>query len=328
MRILVAASVSGLCSYEETLAKEVCADLKNKGYTADYFLLPYKDNVLNLPEQIMSYRMLDLSAADMVITIGYPACFLKHPKKYIYLLETAPSIHEYWDTEYGVLGNYQYSQILVAINQLERNTFEAAEHVFCASKLLQEDLNKRYQILSTVMYMPILPTVKKEGQAMISDHYICETYLPQYSRMYDFVKQYNKSGIKDKFVIYIPYSSDVYKNAIEKIIEQFDLQQQISICEGNADDSVIRNANAAVFFPYEMRRPDNFLTRCLQLDIPIVAAKDSGFAKEMCGIENTVAFDSICSKLKAGAQAIKSRHTLENMDSFVRGILAYEDSII
>jgi len=102
MKILVAGSVQGDGSYEEeTLCNRIKKELEELGYTTDVFLLPYGRNMLSLPEQILAYQLLQINSCELLITVGYPACMLRHHNKVCYLLQTEPMLYEYWDNAYA-----------------------------------------------------------------------------------------------------------------------------------------------------------------------------------------------------------------------------------
>ena len=82
MKILLAGSIQGDGSYEEA---DLCVllkhELRDAGHMVDCFFLPYERNILSLPEQLLAYRMLDINSCDLLITVGYPACILRHQNK-------------------------------------------------------------------------------------------------------------------------------------------------------------------------------------------------------------------------------------------------------
>lgn len=331
MKILIAASAAGTASYEEMLAKKMYEYLKARGNTADYFLLPYKNNILNLPEQVLAYRLLDVSSADILITIGYPACFLNHPNKYIYLLETAPSIHEYWDSEYGTLGNYQYSQILISINELEAREFANAKKVFCGSKLLCQDLAKRDNIEAELLYIPELFTENQKENKLKhekEEYYICETYLPQYSRVFEFCTQL-KNEKKFKTFYYIPDADPVYFQALESQMKRCGLKEHVKLFLRHPEHTELLGSKAGLFFDYMARRPNELLMRYISQNIPIVVAEDSGYSAEIAhqyGKSMIVPFDRFCERINSGyVEESNKCFRIQPFEFFVKGILKNEN---
>ena len=201
MNILIAASINEYSSIEEKeLTTALTAELKKLGHKVDWFFLPFNPDPITVLDQILYYQMLDMSAAELLITIGYPAFALQHPNKIVYLFETMPSLHEYWDTEYGIFESYQYSQVLINLNEIENKFLSSAKKVFCNSKLLADDLKKRYNFTSDVLY---LPKFENEVKNRANNRFITESCLLQNSRYIELLE--NIRGIDDlNLDIYVP----------------------------------------------------------------------------------------------------------------------------
>lgn len=280
MKILVAGSVNEYSCYEEEqLVKSVAKELKNAGHKVDDFILPYKPDALSLPDQALAYRLVDTSEAELLITIGYPACFMNHPNKICYLMETAPMLHEYWDTEYGVLGNYQYSQILVTMNNMEKKVLSEAKAVFANSALLSEDIFKRTGIKAELLLLPLLEPKEVSGKNGNGRYFVVETNLLQNSRYYEFVEQL--SGLDDsEILMYIPNTDLVYSHALEEQIKRLNLNGKIRIINGEPSDSILANSLGYLQFNFNSRRIDNAVNRCMAVGAALILADDCGAALE------------------------------------------------
>lgn len=302
MKILIAGSVNEYSSYEEEgIVKILAEELKRKGHTVDSFLLPYKPDPLTLPDQILAYSMLDVNTAELLITVGYPACVIEHPRKIIYLLETVPMLHEYWDTEYGVLGNRQYSDILITVNNIEQRCFNEAKRVFCASKILQNDLRSRHGLSASLLPFPVLPPKETaEVRDCKEKYFITESCLLQNSRYLEFL-EILKNRPDIKVCWFIPNADKVYSESLNRTVNVLRLEEKVHIYMGSPSDSVIEKAEAYIHFPFESRRADNILKRCICKGIPIEAAADSGYGAELSkeySNVNVVGFTGILSEKK------------------------------
>lgn len=311
MKILIAGSINEYSSHEEeAIALLLAAEFKAKGHIVDSFLLPYKPDPLIIPDQLLAISMLDVSAAELLITVGYPACTLTHPNKIIYLLETAPMLHEYWDSEYGVLGSRQYSDILITLNNIEKRCFTEAKKVFCNSELLSKDLHTRYGINSERLEFPVLePKFTASTESMYDDYYLVESCLLQNSRVFEFTELLKgKSSVK--ICIFVPEADPVYFESLKRIIRSLAMDSVISVFDGQPSDNAIKKAKAYLHFPYESRRADNILKRCVCLGTSVIVAKDSGYGAELAdktGGVIAVDFNDILSKKISSAV-----HTVSN----------------
>ncbi len=86
MRILLANSIDtfrddgGQAVFRDRVRRSLVAS----GHHVDCITLPFVRDPQKLAEQLLAYRMLDLSSStERLITFDTPACFLSHPNKWI-----------------------------------------------------------------------------------------------------------------------------------------------------------------------------------------------------------------------------------------------------
>lgn len=289
MKILIAGSINEYSSHEEeAIVKLLTDELKHKGHTVDSFFMPYKPDPLILLDQLLAINVLDVSCAEMLITVGYPACTLEHPNKIVYLLETAPMLHEYRDTEYGILMNRQYLDILSAVNDNEKRCLSEAKKVLCGSELLRTDLRERYGIAAEVISYPVLePKFTADADGCEGDYFLTESCLLQNSRFLEFTELLKEQPSK-KVCLFVPEADPVYMGSLKRTVSVLGLEKNMLIYEGHPSDSVIEKAEAYLHFPYGSRRAENILKRCISIGTPVIAAKDSGYGAELAGIYKSV----------------------------------------
>jgi hypothetical protein len=124
-RVMIAVSVSPFCGREEMhWAQAIQRGLREKRIEVELFMLPVVHNPLLIPEQMTALRLLDVKDnSDLLLTIGFPAFVLKHPKKRVLLFSLASSLHEHFDTEFGILATPQYQKIRGAVQNAEKNVY-------------------------------------------------------------------------------------------------------------------------------------------------------------------------------------------------------------
>ncbi len=86
MNVLIVRTVAkiGGVSCVDSLHKTLVEQLKQAGYQVDTALLPFVHDSRNLVEQILAFRLLNLSDyADRMIGLDFPAGFVKHPRKFL-----------------------------------------------------------------------------------------------------------------------------------------------------------------------------------------------------------------------------------------------------
>ena len=148
MRVLIVGSCSPFSGREEIQCTTILTKaLRNKGIDVDSFMLPFVNNPLLIPEQMMALRLLDVeNSCDLLLAVGYPAFVLKHPRKRVLLFSLSSSLHEHFGTEYGVLSTPQYQRIRDAVHAAERKCLREAERVLSASSTLANHIQTLYHL--------------------------------------------------------------------------------------------------------------------------------------------------------------------------------------
>jgi hypothetical protein len=327
MRILVAGSIQADNGYEEEqLVKSIVKYLADKNHIVDSFMLPFSRDMLSLPDQIIAYQMFDLSSAELLITVGYPACMLSHNNKIIYLLETTPMLNEYWNSEYGVLENYQYEGIRKTVYSIEENSFKTATKVFCNSKTLSNDLAERYKIEPMTLYSPNIFKVEEGVIEEQGAYFVTETSLLPYQRielLLDTIKDLSES----KLYLYIPRSNQVYYDTLIKQIEERNLSEYINVRHGAVPNNLLKGAKAYIATDYQVRKIPAGIIRSSLLDINIIACDDSGAIAEYIQVHKRGIIEkakaSLLSKKIHGITTKKkmtSETVVDCTNTFMRGL--------
>lgn len=288
MRILIAGNVQGDGGYEEAeICRLLAGELKRAGHTTDYFLLPYARNMLSLPEQILAYQLMQINDSDLLITVGYPACMLKHHNKICYLLQLEPMLAEYWDSKYGVLANYQYSKILENIMQSNAQALGAAKKLFVDSQILADDLRARYALTAKVLPYPVLSCQFADKQTKSKPYMLCETNLLPWQRvelLIELVEQEQTAYLQ----IFVPNADLIYEEYLQKLIEENKLTGQIEVLRRRAGITEITGAELIFIADYNSRRIPNILGLSLANNVPVVAMQDCGASAEILPVHNLV----------------------------------------
>src|SRR5215213_9600734 len=186
MRVLIAGSCSPFSGREEIRWTTILTKtLRDKGIDVDSFMLPFVNNPLLIPEQMMSLRLLDVKkSCDLLLTVGYPAFVLQHPHKRVLLFSLASSLHEHFGTEYGVLSTPQYQRIRDAVHAAERKCLMEAEHILCASKTLATQIQVQYHLpAKALIFDSELNTANQSDLLEEGTWVVCESTLEPADRI-------------------------------------------------------------------------------------------------------------------------------------------------
>jgi glycosyltransferase involved in cell wall biosynthesis len=145
----------------EVHASMLSDELRKKGHEVDIVTIPFK---WYPPEAIidcmMMARTVDITEVngqkiDLVIAMKFPAYYIKHPNKVLWLLHQHRQAYELWNTEFGDLHNMSMGEEVrdLIVNCDNRFMLEA-KRIFTNSATTAERLNKYNHIKATPLYHP------------------------------------------------------------------------------------------------------------------------------------------------------------------------------
>lgn len=279
MQILLAGSVSPFTGREELhWLHAISRNIRDLGFQIDTFMLPVVQNPLLLPEQMMALRLLDLEAScDLLLTIGYPAFVLKHPRKRALLFALAPHLHEWFDSEYGVLATNQYQIIRDAVRNTEKKCLSEAERIICASGMLADQIKNDYSLDSRAMNLDDASvddsTVLFPGEGV---WVITESTLEPHERVEILLDAIAFSEESWKLNIFVPSASDVYHNALLHRIERLRINERVFVTMGSLPISVLEKSCCYVSLHYLTTRIPECVLRAAKVNAPIITSSDCG----------------------------------------------------
>ena len=155
MKILIICTIdASFTDREEVLCERLSRELAELKCEVDVCYLPFKRDMLNASEQIFAHSLIDTTRADALITIGYPACFIPHKNehKISYLFDCYPEIHDDFIFRLHEHKVDNRLKITKKITVSEENTFRNIKHIFVATDKLRNEINGRYNIVSSLLH--------------------------------------------------------------------------------------------------------------------------------------------------------------------------------
>jgi glycosyltransferase involved in cell wall biosynthesis len=128
------------------------------GHRVEKFYLPFVDRPEDLFDQILAFRMIDLSAAcDRLIAIRPPAHVLPHPNKVLWFIHHMRSLYDLWDSPYRfVPDNPAGRAVRTAVVALDNRTLREARRVFTNSRVVADRLARFNGVAANPLYPPLL----------------------------------------------------------------------------------------------------------------------------------------------------------------------------
>ena len=154
----------------ELHAKMLKDELVKRGHQAEIVTIPFKwypwEQLVNC---MMMGRLMDLTEVngekiDRVIALKFPAYYVKHDNKVLWLEHQHRQAYDLWNTEYGDLQNLPNGkQVRDFIRICDRKYIHEAKKVFTIAGNTTKRLMDYCKIPSTVLYHPPLNYEKLHG---------------------------------------------------------------------------------------------------------------------------------------------------------------------
>lgn len=147
----------------EIHAEMLCNELKKRGHEADIITIPFKwyPNETLIDSMVMG-RMMDLTEVngekiDVVIAMKFPAFYVKHDHKVLWLLHQHRQAYDLWKTPYGDIHNTpDGDEIRELIMQNDSKYIKEAYAVYTNAANTSNRLKKYNGIDSIPLYHPPL----------------------------------------------------------------------------------------------------------------------------------------------------------------------------
>jgi glycosyltransferase involved in cell wall biosynthesis len=277
MRIMIAASVSPFSGREELhWARAIRRGLSDKKNEVELFMLPIVHNPLLIPEQMTALRFIDIKdSSDVLLTIGFPAFVLKHANKRVLLFSLASSLHEHFDTEFGILATPQYQRIRGAVQNAEKKCLLEAKRIICTSKTMATQLMTDLNIRSTSLILDDSAEDQEAEHLPENGSWIvCESMLEPAERIDLLLSAVSLSLQNWRLLIFVPSSSEVYRHALDTRIERMAIQGRVEVKEGHLTVDILKRSIAYIALHFASTRIPESTLRAIKFLTPMVTASD------------------------------------------------------
>lgn len=243
----------------EFLADSLCKKLEEYGYQSQLITYPFswvpKTSIL---ESIMAVRLNQLINADMVIALKFPAYYIEHPNKKLWLLHQFRQAYDLHGTEYGMFddNNPEDRAIRQSIINMDNKTLRPLEgRIFTNSHVVSQRLLQYNGVESEVLYPPLMDASIYHITGEYGD-YIFYPSRVNYSKRQHLVVEamkYTKSNVKLIIAGKGDASSD--EEYLFELIEKNQLQEKVTymnrfITEKEKVD-LFQASLAGIYVPYD-----------------------------------------------------------------------------
>jgi glycosyltransferase involved in cell wall biosynthesis len=161
MRIVVASSY---VPFVDGGGRFIVEWLKQKliecGHEVEHFFLPFIDQPEDLLDQMVSFRLMDLSDhCDLLIALRPPAHLMPHANKVLWFIHHIRSLYDLWNSPYDIYtlvpddpGGRALRKTVI---DLDTRAMREAKRIFTNSKVVAERLRQFNGVSGSVLYPPL-----------------------------------------------------------------------------------------------------------------------------------------------------------------------------
>ena len=218
----------------ELLTKMLQDELKKRGHQAEIISIPFKWYPSEtLMDCMLMGRMMDLTevngeSIDRVIAMKFPAFYVKHPNKVLWLMHQHRQAYDLWGTPYGDLDKLpEGEEVRDFIRQSDNKYIAEARYVYTIAQNTSSRLKKYNGIDSTTLYHPPLGWEKMRCDGY-GDYLFYASRIDQVKRQRLMVEaaRYVKTDVK--FVI-AGSGSENEVNYLHNLIRQYKLEDRVTL---------------------------------------------------------------------------------------------------
>ena len=303
----------------EYLADNLRSELIKRGHEAEIVSTPFNDEAPYFIEnQIVASRLYDLSASwgghiDLCIGLKFPAYYLPHPNKVLWVLHQYRQSYDLFNTEYSRLkddstGNEIRKIIINADNQY----LTEAKRTYTIAQNVSDRLIKYNGLPSVPLYHPC-PGMDDFYNLEYDDYILMPSRISQNKRQKLAVEamRYVKSDIK-LVVLGKPDNEEVLKEFLDEI-QKYRVEEKVKYVGFVAQEEKLKlyaKSKAVLFIPKD--EDYGYITlEAMAASKAVITARDSGGPLEFLMEEETgLVTDPTPQELAAAMDRIAGSRTL------------------
>ncbi len=266
----------------EFLADSLKDKLLEYGHEVEIIRFPFSWTPLeNIIDSMMAVRLCKIENTDSVIALKFPAYYVNHPNKKLWLLHQFRQAYDLSSTEFDLFTSSEKDQsiknsIIAADNKYLR---EQTGKIFTNSQIVSDRLMRYNKIPSEILFPPLMDAdLFSFGD--YEDYIFYPSRVNQTKRQYMAVEamRYVKSGVR--LVIAGKGDAKSDEDLIFSLIEKYDLQSKVTylnrfISQQEKAD-LFKNCLGGIYIPYDEDSYGYVTLEAIHSGKAIISCTDAG----------------------------------------------------
>ncbi|MEZ5399831.1 MAG: glycosyltransferase family 4 protein [Bryobacteraceae bacterium] len=259
MKVILASSTSvfvrgGATYFVEWLRQA----LEARGHTVDTILLPVSEEPAAMLEQLMAFRLMDLSQhGDRLITVRTPSHLLRHRNKVSWFIHHYRGAYDLWGTRYQTLPNSPEGVATRdAIVRADNLGLGECSRVFSNSRVVQDRLGKFNSMEAEVLYPP-LPEPHAFRSGAHGDYLLLFCRIAHHKRQWLAIESLKHTRTPVRLVIAGPADPDAgaYLEDLRALAGKCGVEDRVTLLSRWVPDDekvqLFAECLGAIYFPFD-----------------------------------------------------------------------------
>ncbi len=243
----------------EYLAEELRKTIWECGHKAEIVNIPFKwYPPETIPKHILACRLLDLTQAsgedvDLIIGLKFPAYYVKHPNKVMWILHQFRQAYDLWGTNYEDMSSTPDGHSIRDIVIQSDNTFlREASKIFAISKLVAGRLKDFNNIDAEPLYPPV-ENPDKFSSEEYGDFLFYPSRINIMKRQALAIESMKYTRTDAKLIIAGQADNNQYLDYLRDIIRKYRLAGKVELAGKISEEkkiALLAHARGCLFIPY------------------------------------------------------------------------------
>lgn len=282
MKVLVASTMAPFVwGGAEELAVHLVRHLEMAGHEAELLRIPFSwEPAHRIPSQMVMLRMMELSNADRVIGLKFPAYLIRHHEKVLWLVHQYRQAYDMWDAGATNLPGDETGQSLRrVIANADLASFDECRSIFTISDIVQQRLKHYSGVDSEILRAPLNDPELFPGG--VDDGYIfAGGRINSMKRQRLLIESVAAAAPEVRVVVAGPPDSPADADALRRTVERLGLQDRVALdlrfLPRRDYASYVCRASAVAYIPVNEDSFGYVAMEAATAGKAIITAKDSG----------------------------------------------------
>ena len=230
--------------------------LQEYGHQTETLFLPFVESMDNMLDQMLSYRLFDLTeSAARLIAFRPPAYLLRQPHKTLWFIHHVRAYYDLWGSDYcGIRDTASNRAFRARLMDVDQVGLAESEHIFTNSQIVSDRLTKFNRISSEVLYPPVLDP-KQFYCTSYDPVVVCICRMEHHKRQHLLVEAMRYTRSNAKLILAGQSHSGSYPRKLKLNVLKYCLQNKVQIWDRwiseDEKSQLLATCAAAAYLPFD-----------------------------------------------------------------------------